>query len=1250
MNVSRGIDGLTVLYVGSDTRQTAFIETYLADLGEAATGLTAETVAEAERIAERERLTCVVAQYDLPDGDGLTALSRCLALQSELLTILVSEDDDPSLIDRTYEAGVDEFVHYTGPEKRRVVEHYLSTYLGRDESAAGHPRTSRHMETLAATTSDAIVSVDESSVIRYANPAVADVFGYEPAEVIGKPLTMLMPEDLADRHRAGIREYLASGERTLDWDDIELPGRHKEGHEVPLSISFSEFTVGDEHYFTGIVRDIRERKRLQAERDLYHEATQRILQAESFEEGLRIALAAVGDAMDWRYGEAWIRPDDGCIERVPGPYVTSRADEAFADATASVAFEADEGIVGRVWESGTPEWLTDIAAADAPFPRSAAAAEAGLRAALAVPIVSDGRVVAVMAFFLAETREPDQAMIDATTTIAADLGRLMERLEAETALREERSLNDRILETSPVGIAILEEDGVFSYLNDRAAEILGAGEYDEPLRYEDLGLELVTFDGEPVAAGDRPYRRVVAAGNVVSGELRVLVDGEQRWLSVEGAPLQREDEAVTSTVFSLQDVTQRKERERRLLQHDAAMNTVSDGLYALDEEGRYVVVNDAYADLVGYSREELLGRPATDVIDERIIDQAAELQRRIRADGSEEATLEAVITTASGDQVPIETRISLFELEGGNYGRAGVVRDISERKRREERLARLNEVGQALTTAETSEDVATIVVEGAQEILGHPLTTVEYYDETAGELRPGARTPELEELVGSAPLFGTEWDLTWRVFAENEGAVVDDLGEEAGVEADQTPLASAIVLPIDGHGVFVVGTPTPRPFSDTDVMVARILVANTVAALDRVDREQELRAQKSRLEEHTDALERLNRLNGVIRGLTQQLVEASTREEIEAAVCEELVGTDPYVFAWVGEPEAVGDEVTPRANAGREEGYLDAIAVTVDDGPTGQGPAGVALKSNEPVVQNNLQVDPPFEPWRTQALQRGYRACIAVPLAYRETVYGVLSLYAGAPGVFDEMEVAVLDELGGMIGYAINAIERRKALVGDSAVELTFTLDDASIPAVEFAKETTGTFEFETFVEQRDGTLRVFFETTGVDPETVYEFGDRSPTVQHLSLLTERDDGCRFEVVVSESDFLAELVSYGAYPTAMRADAGGGKLTVELPQNGDVRAFIRMFVRRYEGAELAARVDKSRPVRTSAEFEATYRNRLTERQTEVLKTAYFSGFFEWPRETSGKELASLLGISQPTVSRHIRTSERKLFGLLFDDD
>jgi len=1246
MEVEPDSRSITILYAGSNRERAEALQDHLHGGEYDCSVIRVESLDDVVREAKRRPLTALVVEHDLPEGTGVRAVDRSLDIHPDLLTVLLADQPSPSLADRAYETGVDEFVSDTGETATHVVGHRVASSL--DPDGADDASFGRLARTLASTASDAMVLLDEEGIVRYANPAVEETFGYEPRELVGEPITVLMSDETADRHRAGMQRYLATGERTRDWDDVELTGRHRDGHEVPISVSFSESATDSTRYFAGVIRDVGERRLLEAEHALYRETTQRILRAESFEDGLRTAIEAICSATGWEYGEAWTRAEHGPLERVADPYAASEAAEAFADATSPVSFEGDEGLVGSVWKSRSYRWVRDLTGEASPFDRDAAADRAGLRAALAVPIVSDGAVVAAMLFMHPTPQEPDEAMVDTTRTIAADLGRLLKRLRAESAVREERSLKNRVLETSPVGIAILGTDGTFQYVNERAGEMLGIEDFDGPIRYEDVDAETVAFDGSPVDDEDRPYRRVIERGQEISGRARVEVGGETRWLSVNGAPLRDEDGRVTSAVFSLQDETERQEREHRLRQYEAVVETVGDGVYALDDEGRFVLVNDAYADLLGYERSELVGRRASEFVSERVTAEARGLLDQINDDGADTATLEATLPTADGERVPIEARIALFDLGDGRYGRAGVVRDISRRKRHEARLAQLNEIGQALTTAETAEEVADIVVDGAREALGLSLTAVEYYDESAGRLRAARRTDDLADLVGDDPVFASERDLPWEVFASGDARVVSDVGGETAVEPTGTPLESAIVLPLGIHGVFVAGATTPDAFDDADVQVARILVANALAALDRVDRERALRAQTEALREHNESLERINRLNGVIRSLTRHLTRASTREEIETAVCEELSAASPNVFAWIGAKQSVSGEVRPRAWAGREDGYLDAVTVR-EDGPA-DDPTGTAVRTREPAVRNNLQNDPPFEPWQTEALDRNYRSSAAIPLTYRETMYGVLHLYADETDVFDEMEVAVLDELGEMIGYAINAVERKKALVSDAAVELMFELDDRSIPAIRLTADADVAFELESLVEQSDGSVRTFFTVSGADPGTVFEHCEHAPSVEEVSLLTERDEGNRYEALVAGSGFLGTLVSYGAYPTVMTAGPDGGQVTVELPRSGDVQSFIRMFTREYDGAELVRRKTYDRPVQTREEFEANYEERLTERQLEVLRTAYLSGFFEWPREISGQELAAKLGVTQPTVSRHIRNSERKLLDAVFDEE
>jgi len=126
---------------------------------------------------------------------------------------------------------------------------------------------------MVETASDAVVCIDESGAILLANPATAKVFGYDPADLIGKPLTMLMPEYLRKLHEDGFRRYSATGQRHINWQGTELTGLRKNGQEFPVEISFGELTADGHRIFTGFVRDISERRQAEELRASLH-ATQ----------------------------------------------------------------------------------------------------------------------------------------------------------------------------------------------------------------------------------------------------------------------------------------------------------------------------------------------------------------------------------------------------------------------------------------------------------------------------------------------------------------------------------------------------------------------------------------------------------------------------------------------------------------------------------------------------------------------------------------------------------------------------------------------------------------------------------------------------------------------------------------------------------------------------------------------------------------------------------------------------------------
>ena len=102
--------------------------------------------------------------------------------------------------------------------------------------------TDAEFRALWATSTDAIVILDRESNVRHANPAVTNIFGYSPDEIVGQNVTMIQPERLREGHRRGMGRYLASGEKTLNWTSVEAIGLHRNGHEFPIEIAFTHLS------------------------------------------------------------------------------------------------------------------------------------------------------------------------------------------------------------------------------------------------------------------------------------------------------------------------------------------------------------------------------------------------------------------------------------------------------------------------------------------------------------------------------------------------------------------------------------------------------------------------------------------------------------------------------------------------------------------------------------------------------------------------------------------------------------------------------------------------------------------------------------------------------------------------------------------------------------------------------------------------------------------------------------------------
>ena len=176
--------------------------------------------------------------------------------------------------------------------------------------------------------------------------------------------------------------------------------------------------------------------------------------------------------------------------------------------------------------------------------------------------------------------------------------------------------------------------------------------------------------------------------------------------------------------------------------------------------------------------------------------------------------------------------------------------------------------------------------------------------------------------------------------------------------------------------------------------------------------------------------EKFNRTLQALTKSNQAMMRATDEYGYMKEVCKIIVEDCGYTMVWVGfAQDDEGKTVRPVAYSGFEEGYIDALKITWADTERGRGPTGTAIRTGKPTACRNMLTDPHFQPWRKEAIKRGYASSIVLPLMSDGKAFGALTIYSKEPDPFAEDEVKLLAELANDLSYGIMAIRMREARV-----------------------------------------------------------------------------------------------------------------------------------------------------------------------------------------------------------------------------
>lgn len=292
-------------------------------------------------------------------------------------------------------------------------------------------------QAIIETALDAVIIIDAAGVVTDWNAQATAVFGWTREEAVGRPLAdTVIPPAVREAHKQGLRHYLQTGVGPILNRRIEIMARHKSGRDFPVELSVSPARIGESYVFSAFIRDITDRRKAERRLAAQYAVTRVLSVATSLQEAVPQIMEAVGGSLEWDLGFFWkVDAQSGVLRPLHQWRASSCDPEEFVKATEGRVFQRGEGIPGRVWERGFPIWVRDVADNTA-LPRSAAAAQAGLRGAVGFPIRVGGEVEGVIEFFSRHVQEPDDELLKMMADIGLKIGQFCERAKAEDALRQ----------------------------------------------------------------------------------------------------------------------------------------------------------------------------------------------------------------------------------------------------------------------------------------------------------------------------------------------------------------------------------------------------------------------------------------------------------------------------------------------------------------------------------------------------------------------------------------------------------------------------------------------------------------------------------------------------------------------------------------------------------------------------------------------------------------------------------------------
>jgi PAS domain S-box-containing protein len=476
------------------------------------------------------------------------------------------------------------------------------------------------LETISSQLSDGVIAVNDDQNITLFNTQAEAIFGYTVDEVIGQPLSILLPPGAARRHKKDVDDF-RKGEaqlRSMGRRAASLQARHKDGHLIPVGITIARLDLGGQSTGVALVREMNSPEKLPIDEwehfETFLKATQQQARALAVIGNVRSALAGQFDAPElFRLVVEAVASGFGytnvSLYAVDGDRLVLKHQIGYSDETRRFAeIPLDKGILGRAVRTGTPILVEDVSA-EPDFLQ----ATDNLVSEIAVPLVDQGVIVGGLNIESSDGKRLTHADLSLMMGVADHLAIGLRQARLYEQLQDSEERYRRLVEESGDTLYTATLDGQFTYVNAQAEQLSGYSTVDLlSLRYLDL------VDPAWRARTRSFYRRQIIrriAETILEFPI-ITKSGQTKWVE-QAVTLQAEAGRPTGLQGIARDITRRKQAEIALQEseqrYSSVITSMAEGVFLQDAAGVIITANPQAGAILGAPSEKLIGHSVIDM-------------------------------------------------------------------------------------------------------------------------------------------------------------------------------------------------------------------------------------------------------------------------------------------------------------------------------------------------------------------------------------------------------------------------------------------------------------------------------------------------------------------------------------------------------------------------------------------------------------------------------------------------------------